>query len=616
VNNPPPAPTALGPSVDWIVATLERRRAQRGHVLDQMRLIRDAYNGDIVIPLPELDANELPSVPNMILTGLDQVSMRIASVTPEVYYPPLRYGVKTSEEKARTRRRATLAWWQHNRIGVKLRRRARWFTGYGTAPVLIRPDLATGMPRWDVRDPLSTYPAPTPDPDDLTPPDVIFTFRRDWSWLRRSYPEHTANLATGYDQPHQVPGRTDFDLVEYHDHEVTVLAVLGRDPTSSPGAPWAELERVPNRTGLCPAVIPGRITLDRAHGQFDGLIGMYQTQAKLMALEVLAVERGVFPDTYLISRPNETAAFIAGPFDGRTGQVNIVKGGDVKEVTLNPGFATTNVVDRLERAQRITGGIPPEFGGESSTNVRTGKRGDAILSAIVDFPVQEAQEMLAASLVEENRRAVAVAKAYFGDTPRSFYLTGRKDSGPVDYTPNRDFEADFNVVTYPHTGADANTLVIGLGQRVGLGTMSKRSAQEIDPMVADPELEHDRVIAEALEQALLSGLQAQAQSGQITPPDLSRIVELVAVKKKTLADAVNTVHTEAQARQASLGPPGSPEGPVPAGSPAAQPGLAQPGMGQEQPAIPPPGQSTLNLAGLLNALRKPQRYTPGERMAG
>jgi len=29
-------------------------------------------------------------------------------------------------------------------------------------------------------------------------------------------------------------------------------------------------------------------------GQFDSLVGMYQLQSKLMALEVIAVERGIF----------------------------------------------------------------------------------------------------------------------------------------------------------------------------------------------------------------------------------------------------------------------------------------------------------------------------------
>jgi hypothetical protein len=330
------------------------------------------------------------------------------------------------------------------------------------------------------------------------------------------------------------------------------------------------------------SVIPGRITLDRPMGQFDGLIGMYQQQARLMALETIAVERGIFPDTYLVSRPGESAKFIAGPFDGRSGMVNIIAGGEVREAGMGTNLTANNIIDRIERNMRITSGTPAEFGGESNTNIRTGKRGDAILSAVVDFPVQEAQEVLSQSLVEENKRAIAIAKAYFGNDRRSFYVSTRKSKGHVDYVPNKDFENDDNSVTYAYAGADANALVIGLGQRVGIGTMSKQTAQEIDPLVADPEQEHDRVISESLEQAMLQSIQMQAVQGAIPPADLARIMSLVVKDKKDLAGAVEQVQKETQARQAT---------PVPQGAPEAMPGLAMPGMGAEAPVErqgPPP----------------------------
>ena len=51
-----------------------------------------------------------------------------------------------------------------------------------------------------------------------------------------------------------------------------------------------------------------------------------------------------------------------------------------------------------------------------------------------------------------------------------------------------------------------NDLVIGAGQRIGMGTMSKKSFMQIDPLVEDAEHEHDAVVAEALEQSLLVSL--------------------------------------------------------------------------------------------------------------
>lgn len=565
------------PSVEDIIGMLEERKQAQSPLLANMARLRDAYNGDIIIPLPEMDRQEQAAVANLISTGLDQSAMRISSTMPNLYYPPVKPGDNASEKRSNVRREANLAWWENNKMPIKMRRRARHLIGYASSPVVLRPDARRGIARWELRSPLSTFASPTEDPDDITPLDCIFTFGRSYKWLQTNYPDRISRLNTNgkAPAPHEI-----FEVVEYVDGEVTVMAVIGKkkDPfSSSTGEMFVELERVANRTGICPAVVPGRITLDRPMGQFDGLVGMYQMQAKLMALEVIAVERGIFPDTYLISRSGESAKFISGPFDGRTGMVNVVAGGDLKEAGQAQGQASGQLIDRLERSMRITSGIPAEFGGESTTNVRTGKRGDAILSAVVDFPVQEAQEVLSASLQEENKRAVAIAKTYFGEQKRSFYVSGI--SKHVDYTPNKDFETDENTVTYSYAGADANALVVGLGQRIGLGTMSKRSAQEVDPLISNPEREHDRVIQEALEQALLTSVQQQAQSGTIPPADLAKIMQIVITDKLPLAEAIEKVNKMAQERQATAAPMGSPE---------TQPGLGAPGMGMEQPGSLPP----------------------------
>ncbi len=571
----------LGPTVDEIAALLSERQALQGPIIDSMRQLRDAYNGDLIIPLPEMDRREKSAVANLITTGLDQTAMRIASTMPSVYYPALKEGESMSEKRARTRKRATMGWWEANKMPLKMRRRARWLIGYASSPVILRPDTKWGAARWDIRDPLNTFPSTGEDPDQITPNDCIFTYSRSRAWLQNRYPDALSKLKAVNPKPSDM-----VRIVEYTDAEVTVLMACSTakpNPweTDIRGLPNVELERVANRTGLCLAVVPGRITLDRPMGQFDSLVGMYNLQSKLMALEVIAVERGIFPDTYLVSRPGETARFVAGPYDGRSGQVNVVQGGDIREMTANPGFATNGMMDRIERAQRIGSGTPAEFGGESTSNVRTGKRGDAILSAVVDFPIQEAQEIFAASLQEENKRAIAIAKTYFGNERKSFYVSSRGAKGHVDYIPNKDFEDDNNVVTYSHSGADANSLVVGLGQRIGIGIMSKQTAQEIDPFISDPELEKDRVVSEGLEQALLQSIQTQASQGSIPPSDVAAIVAMVASDKASLAEAVTKVHEAAQKRQAT---------PAPTGAPETMPGLGAPGMGAEQPQAQPQPQ--------------------------
>jgi len=561
-----------------------------------MRNLRDYYNGDVIVPLPELNSDEQSAVANLLAQGLDQTAMRIASTRPDIYCPPTDPAKKRSRDNSEIRRKAIFGWWEHSRMDLQIAKRARHLIGYATTITQIRFNPKTGCPEWHLRDPLTAYPATLLGVDDMRPRDVIFAYERPLGYLRTMYPEAARTFqgdsGAGDDQP--------IEMIEYvSDEEQVLIAMRGpvktglfATSTNSDENIVVELERAPNPLGECPVVCAGRISLDDAQGQFDGILGMYQMQARLMALEVIAVQKGVFPDTWLIGRPGETPQ-IVNPADGLTGEVGLVRGGDLRDMQMQPGYMTNPAIDRLERAQRLTAGIPPEFGGESTTNIRTGRRGDAVLSAVVDFPVQEAQRIMARSLQEENELAVMMSKKYAGNKGKSFYVTSKNAKGRVDYTPNDNFDSTDNVVIYSQAGADINNLVIGGGQRVGMGTMSKRSFMAIDPLVEDPEFEHDAVVAEQLEQALLVSIQQQASEGSIPPADLARIMELVSTNQLELAEAVEKANKEAQERQAST---------VDAAAPEAQPGLAMPGMGAEAKAMPAPPGGGGGLGELLGAL--------------
>jgi hypothetical protein len=214
------------------------------------------------------------------------------------------------------------------------------------------------------------------------------------------------------------------------------------------------------------------------------------------------------------------------------------------------------------------------------------------LSATIDFRVQETQAIFENSLMEEDRIAIAIEKTYWGSNPKSFYIPGKASAQMRDYVPNKLWETDLHYVSYPAAGSDVNSLVVGIGQRIGVGLMSKESAREADPLISDPELEKDRIVAEGLEAALLSSIQQQAAdpNGPYQPSDLAYLTKLVATNKMSLPDAIEATQKRAQERQAAQAPAGSPE---------TMPGLAMPGMGAEQPAAgPQPGGVQALLASL------------------
>ena len=69
-------------SIEEIVALYNHRRRSLGPVHQQMQKVRELANGDIIVPLNELDRNAKSSVANLLVQGLDQMSMRVSSTMP------------------------------------------------------------------------------------------------------------------------------------------------------------------------------------------------------------------------------------------------------------------------------------------------------------------------------------------------------------------------------------------------------------------------------------------------------------------------------------------------------------------------------------------------------
>ena len=603
--------------VDDILALYKSRSAYYSNLHSKMRTIQSIYNGSMEVPLPDMERSDMPSAPNLLAQGVDQMAGRITSVIPSVTFASAKPGARLADRNAQNAARTVTGWWQEDRVPMKMKQRGRHFIAYAMSPVHIRWNPRESLPTWQVRHPLETYPSTDVIPGKVSPVDCIFAYKRSAAWMRANgYADRLFALTGKMDTPNEAM----IQLIEFVGEGMTHLIAAGYR-TTDPYAPinlyddigtsmkGVTLEMFPNMTEDIPVILPMRVTLDTASGQFDNMIGMYYQQAKLMALEVIAVEKGIFPDTYLVSRPGEVGRFLDGPHDGRTGMVNIIAGGDVREIQSQPGYLTNPTIDRLERNQRVTAGIPAEFGGESNSNIRTGRRGDAVLSAVIDYPVAEAQEAFAYSLEEENEVAIQLAKAWAGDTTKTIYVGTGNSSRPVTYTPNKTFEVTEHVVSYPATGTDLNNLIIGVGQRVGLGIMSKRTAATLDPYIDNPEQEHDQIIAEGLEQALVSGLQQQAASGAIPPLTLAKIMRLVSNDKMELAEALNKVTEEAmreqQAMEQEAAMAATPEQAAAGPTVEAMAGAA-PGQ-----AIQGPNQSQQNLLSLLSTLRRPMTAIGG-----
>ncbi len=604
-----------------VVSKYRQRKSELGPAHAKMAEVLRTYDGELIVPLPEMDREEQAAVANLLKQGVDQTAMRCASVMPSISYPALRPGIKKSENLARIRRSTTLGWHDKVAMNLKLRRRARFMLAYGLSPVVVKPrrvdddrDQSRLLPWWEVRNPMGTFPAPSVDPDDLVPPDCIFAYKRGRAWLENRYPDQMRALRKN-------DTTTSFEVVEYVSGDEIVFGVVG-DPENgnagfgvSGGVDSTVLVRDQNKAECPLSVIPARITLGQVMGQFYEMIGMHRWQAKLMALSLIGTERSIFPDQYLVIPSGGTGA-VNVVADGAKGIIGEVEGGSLVNNAPGVGPYAAQALSQLEYNQRAGSSVPSEFGGQAGTNVRTGKRGDSVLSAAVDFPIQEIQELLERSLEAEHRIAIKVAKAY-ERRPVSFHVPG---VGAVEYSPE-DFESAVNVVRYAYAGADANGLTIQVGQKLGLETLSHRTAMELDPLVKDVEHELDLITSEKVRAAFLSNLQTMAAdpNSPITPLDWALFSELVVTNKLEPEAAFQQVHEAAQERQAEKAERDAQaaQSAAPVG-PEGQPGVQGPASASPEgiPSIAAPSEGVGNLSSLMTQLRRPAMQLPNEQMAG
>lgn len=575
------------------------RRAALGEDIQRMMEIQAVMNYEMALPLPELTQEEKPAVANLARQGSDQMARRVASVDPSVYFPSLNPAAKSANADAMNRERIINSWHYENDLRIIRAQRGRRFLAYASCPVVLKPNMKKGIPCWYNRHPLTCFPAET-EFNDYTPSDCIFTQQHTYQWLKERYSDQVDNIRKPFNwDPDMDNSATKFTVLEYIDEHVCAQILIAPDESEetpghygSYGSNAEILTQAANLAGVCLAVTPGSINLDKQLGHFDGIVGMYQAQAALMALTIVAQRRTVWPREWLVSNPNETARVDTVP-DPSSGQPGVLQGGTLVTQQVDPSHRADQIQGLLEHAQRQTASLPSEFGGMSPTNVRTGRRGSQIMGATIDFTISEAQDVFAKTTRHEDEIAIEIDKAYFNHR-RSYTILTKGFSGTVRYQPEKLWITKKHLVEYPVAGVDLDQLPVVAGQRIAMNTMSRERFMEIDPMIPDARAEMKKIAREGVFVAFLSQIQTLAGTpeGPYQPVHLARLDEKLA-NDMDLYEAVMELQAEIQEEQASVAPDPA----------AAQPGLSMPGQGVEQPtSIPEVGPSLQNLTGLLSQL--------------
>lgn len=622
-------------SIQTLYQLFEQRRREfspDGTAMVDLALV---YDGGEVVPLAEIDRTAESSSPNLVAQGIDQYARYSASARPEIESFPLRPNIAKSVNDAAKRVRVLKGWHENSMMPLADYQRFRYYYGYGAMPAIIRPDPHDhAVPRWEARTPMGVLPGPRDLPYSPVVPDCFVVTQQSVQWVRDNY---------GVDFGQKVKPDTLVEVVEYSDAEQCTVFCTGTTGSTTPyrnpnylsafgfgtyGALWAEqgtrIERIgtsaqgkwlvvlsstPNYAETCLVSAPGVISMSKVSGMVNGILSRHRLHARITALTVLGITKGIFPTEWWEENEGGSGMDIVKEPDPLRGIRGQVRGGKLSTQQLNPGYLTMPLLDRLEAWSRSESGITASLGGESGENIRTRARGEALDSMVIDPRVEEAHQIMQVAKEHEHRIAIAWAKGYGRSRAQSVYVPGRKNAGVETYVATDLFDTDQTQVRYPVPGVNTSGLLIGAAQSLGTKMMSLDEARRLNPLIEDARESARGVWVDDARAVLMANLQSVVEA---SPEDAAFIVKRLGAGDYP-EDVWEAVQRRVQQRQATAGPPGTPEGPGVPGTPEAQPGLGLPGVADEPAPIPEPPPGPANLARLITQSRIPNMPLPAER---
>lgn len=581
-------------SFEEIVEIIEARRSENTLMINEMIKVKERYHPDYVIPVPEMDDQpDLPPLtPALVANAVDAPALAAAQVQPDIFCPPVDFTVPRHREYARKREHAVKSTWWESKMRLQLYRMFRHMSGYATAGALVRPSYKRGFPIIEIRDPLNTYPEPKASEDLSRVGNIGFIHGRSASWLRDMFPA----CAVENGGPVAAPGASGqemWDVVEWWDDEQVVWGVLGPQyqagqhhrTNTGPLGRHFHLATWVNKIGHCPAVTMPRITLDRVATQVAQNTGIIDFMGRLLMLDMIAAERNVFPDRYIVGERGDMPRVTSNGgdwADGRTGVTNILEGvSKVGEMRSQPDPMTRAAYDTLERNYKVSTG---QFGaqmGENTSNLRTGRAISEIYGVSVDPRVMELQRIAEHGLAEINESILATWEACWPKDKVRLFAGFAGNRSVDEYQPELHGQGEHkNAVSYTIAGADVQQTTIALGQLFGTDAISLDTFRRKHPYIDDPEVEKRLVDAERIERAMFESLMMRAQNGELPLTYLATVARKI-IDGESIDKAVAAADEEVREQQASDPAQDAPPDPALA---AQMPGLEALGAGAEQMA--------------------------------
>jgi len=462
-------------------------------------------------------------VPNLMMSGLEHLSQKIGRIPNLKVDIPNGKDSERAKQKAEKIARIVTAYDDTQKLEMQMPQVGRWLPGYGFAVWVIRekkgPD-GTPYPCAELRDPYNCFPGYFGA--DQQPKEMAIVRRVPKESLARVYPKFAEKImakdayatntlgignayASAYTDSYNgswANSNGEGDLVaEYYNEEGTYIFHM----TSA-----TILDFIPNPLDSGPAfVIAKKFAFDRMQGQYDQIIGLMASMAKINVMSIIAMEDAVFTETN-ISGEIESGQYRKGRF-----AVNyLAPGTQVSKPASNVPYQIFQQIDRIERQLRVGGSYPVSDDSQSPLSFATG-RGLEELGASMSLMIREYHTVMADAIeMIDSKRLEWDQKMYGG---KSKELSGYYQNTFFNetYDPNKDINGAYKTrrVYGAMAGYDEPQKIVTGLQLLQAGIIDTQTLQEnldgLDNLVRV----NERITKEKAEKVLFDSLLAQAQQG-------------------------------------------------------------------------------------------------------
>jgi len=516
-------------------------------------------------------------VPNLMMSGLEHLSQKIGRIPNLKVDTPNGKDSERSKQKAEKIARIVTSYDETQKLELQMPQVGRWLPGYGFAVWVIRekkgPD-GTPYPCAELRDPYNCFPGYFGA--DQQPKEMAIVRRVPKEALARTYPRfadkimskdgyetNTLGIGNAYASAYTdsyngswANSNGEGDLIaEYYNLDGTYIFHM----TSA-----TVLDFIPNPLDSGPAfVIAKKFAFDKLQGQYDQIIGLMASMAKINVMSIIAMEDAVFTETN-ISGEIESGQYRKGRF-----AVNyLAPGTQVSKPASNVPYQIFQQIDRIERQLRVGGSYPVSDDSQSPLSFATG-RGLEELGASMSLMIREYHTVMADAAEMIDYKRLEWDQKMYGGSTKSFSGYYNNTFFSETYDPEKDIAGAFKTrrVYGAMAGYDEPQKIVTGLQLLQAGIIDTQTLQENLDGLDNIVRVNERITKEKAEKVLFDSLLAQAQQGdpkatmaviQIrkNPDDMSTILD----KFYTAEDPEIPEQEQELLGGASLPPQGAPPG--------------------------------------------------------